>query len=661
MSEDQRESLRELMRRVDEVRGLSGRSDARVALDPGDADALRATLGELVGELEHSHRRLIETNVQLVSLREVASSMVNMVDASQTTRTVTRYLARAFGFEEVFLLLLDPEKERLEGTWTRGGGHDHSLPLELPVLGEQGAIARALWLNRTVAHHAAQRHPAAFLPEGHPLQETLSRLGAVVCVPLQRSHTLLPGGETHELCGARCILGDASVLVPPPGPAAATWAADREERQRHCLRCEFLPLLGVLGVARTGEGLRGGSPASFSTSDITMLESIALSIAPVVENASLTQELRRSERFREHVLDSMAGALVAVDMRGEVLTFNRAAEDLLGVREAEVLGRPFGELVGVDGEAALHATLEHGREAVREEVLLRARDGTPVPVSLTTSLLRNEKRAVYGAIATFVDLTPLKRAEEHARQLDRLAALGRFTSSVAHEIRNPLTGIAAGVQYLSRGIGPGDPQREHHDFILNEIRRLDRIVQDLFDITHPRKLQFLVQPVGETVQRALQCIEALATPRNVTVTLELAPRTPPVPHDPDQLEQVLINLLKNAVEASPPGATVHLRVGAVPVATAARGRALAGRARPVPDPPGVRIQVEDQGCGIDPETLKTLFEPFFTTKPGGTGLGLYISHDIVKRHGGRLAVTSEPGRGTTFTVELPLENQGGTL
>ena len=85
--------------------------------------------------------------------------------------------------------------------------------------------------------------------------------------------------------------------------------------------------------------------------------------------------------------------------------------------------------------------------------MLRARDGSPVPVSFTTSLLRNERRVVYGAIASFVDLTPLKRAEEHARQLDRLAALGRFTSSVAHEIRNPLTGIAAGVQYLSRSIG----------------------------------------------------------------------------------------------------------------------------------------------------------------------------------------------------------------
>jgi signal transduction histidine kinase len=98
-----------------------------------------------------------------------------------------------------------------------------------------------------------------------------------------------------------------------------------------------------------------------------------------------------------------------------------------------------------------------------------------------------------------------------------------------------------------------------------------------------------------------------------------------------------------------------------PAAGVRRGRGGSAHARAAPGPPGVQIQIEDQGCGIAPEAQHTLFEPFFTTKPGGSGLGLYISHDIVKRHGGRLAVHSEPGRGTTFTVELPLENHGGTL
>ena len=380
-------------------------------------------------------------------------------------------------------------------------------------------------------------------------------------------------------------------------------------------------------------------------SDVSQLESIALSVAPVVENARLTHELRRSERFRQHVLDSMGSALVAVNMGGEILTFNRAAEELLGVHEADVLGQPFGARFGPDGELLLRDALENGREAQRVETMLRTHEGSAVPVRLTTSLLRDERRAVYGAIATFMDLTALKRAEEHAQRLDRLAALGRFTSSVAHEIRNPITGISAGIQYLSGSLEGDAEQRENMDFILREMKRLDRIVQDLFDVTHPRQLELRPMSVEEAVRFAVQCLDAQRAQRGVALEVDVAAGAPPVPHDGEQLQQVLINLLKNALEASPQGAT--LRVSVTPWWS--RGKLS-----------GTEIQVRDQGPGIAPEHLRTIFEPFFTTKPGGSGLGLYISHDIVKRHGGSLSVSSDPGRGTTFTVELPADGQGGS-
>jgi PAS domain S-box-containing protein len=502
-------------------------------------------------------------------------------------------------------------------------------------------MTRSLWLNRTLWPRDLAHHPVASLPDGHPLGDVLDGVDAALCVPMQRSQALLPGGEAHELCGAQCILGDASLLVPPPGPSADGWAYEREQRQAHCLDCDWMPQLGVIGIASRP----GGRP--ISAEDGMLLESIALSVAPVVENARLNQELRRSERFREHVLDSMSSGLVVVDLQGRLLTFNRTAEQLLGHRAAEVVGHPVGEVLGEEAERAIRDTLEHGRLALRQEAMLQVAGGAPLPVSLTTSLLRHEGRNVYGAIATFLDLTPLKRVEEHARRLDRLAALGRFTSSVAHEIRNPLAGVAAGVQYLSRALGPDGPQRENLQFIENEIRRLDRIVQDLFDVTHPRKLQPRVLPLEETVRRALRCVEPRLAERQVRVELEVAARTPPVPHDPDQLEQVFINLVKNAAEASPPGGAVHVSVDATRGADAAlRGPAVAARVR-------------DEGPGIQADHLKTVFEPFFTTKQGGSGLGLYISHDIVKRHGGSLSVQSESGSGATFIVELPLEPNGG--
>jgi PAS domain S-box-containing protein len=641
MDAAKRETLSSLLRRIDDVRGLSGRPDSGLALDPSDPDNVLATLGELVEELERSHRRLIETNVQLVSLREVASSMVSARDAAETTRTVTRYLSHAFGFPDVLLGLADRERRTLSGTWTsRRNGREQSVSFEVPLLGDGGALVRSFWLNRTLWQRDVRRHPLAILPDGHPLGDVLDGVEAALCVPLQRSQTLVPGDDAHELCGARCILGDTANLVPPPGPAAERWAYEREERQAGCLACEQMPQLGVIGIAsRRGERTIGNE-------DSMLLESIALSVAPVVENAKLAQDLRRSERFREHVLDSMASGLIVVDLQGRILTFNHTAEQLLGWTETALLQRPMGEVLGEEAERLVRGTLEQGRLALRQEVTLRTASGSRLPASLTTSLLRHEGRNVYGTIITFLDLTPLKRAEEQARRLDRLAALGRFTSSVAHEIRNPLTGIAAGVQYLSRALGGDGPQRENLQFIENEIRRLDRIVQDLFDVTHPRKLQARLLPLEETVARAQRCVEASCAEKGVTIESSVAPRTPPVPHDPDQMEQVFINLLKNAAEASPSGGAIRISVQQGPGTNGFSG-------------PAVVARIRDQGPGIQPEHLKTVFEPFFTTKQGGSGLGLYISHDIVKRHGGNLSVHNEPARGATFAVELPLAPDGG--
>jgi len=641
MDAGKREALSSLLRRIDDVRGLSGRPDSGVDLDPNNPDNVLATLGELVEELERSHRRLIETNVQLVSLREVASSMVSARDAAETTRTVTRYLSHAFGFPDVLLGLVDRERRSLSGTWTsRRNGREQSVTFEVPLLGDGGALVRSFWLNRTVWQRDVRRHPLLVLPDGHPLGDVLDGVESALCVPLQRSQTLVPGEDAHELCGARCILGDTTILAPPPGPSAERWAYEREERQAACLACELMPQLGVIGVAaRRGE-------REIGTEDSLMLESIALSVAPVVENARLAQDLRRSERFREHVLDSMVSGLIVVDLQGRVLTFNHTAEQLLGYSESAVMHHPVGEVLGEEAERLVRGTLEHGRLALRQEVPLRTEAGSRLPASLTTALLRHEGRNVYGTIITFLDLTPIKRAEDHARRLDRLAALGRFTSSVAHEIRNPLAGIAAGVQYLSRALGGDGPQRENLQFIENEIRRLDRIVQDLFDVTHPRRLQPRLLPLEDTVTRALRCVEPICAERGVRAESSVTPHTPPVPHDPDQMEQVLINLLKNAAEASPQGGVIK-----VTVQPGIASNGLTG--------PAVVAKVRDQGPGIQPEHLKTVFEPFFTTKQGGSGLGLYISHDIVKRHGGSLTVQNEPARGATFTVELPLASDGG--
>jgi signal transduction histidine kinase len=223
--------------------------------------------------------------------------------------------------------------------------------------------------------------------------------------------------------------------------------------------------------------------------------------------------------------------------------------------------------------------------------------------------------------------------EERIRQLDRLAALGRFASSVAHELRNPLTGIATGVQYLSRGFPEGDDRHESVAFILREVVRLNQIVQDLFTASRPRDLRLEPVSIRDVAERALRGLNPTPQDAGVTIVLEGADDWPGIVADADQLLQVFLNLIQNAVQATEAGGRIVVRAK--------------------PDGPGVAIEVEDTGAGIRPEDLQRVFDPFFTTRARGTGLGLFVTHSIVQRHRGSIEALSELGKGTLFRVRLP--------
>jgi PAS domain S-box-containing protein len=645
---DQREALKTLLSRVDEVRSLSSLPPVVTDGNADEAEILLTTATELVDELERSHRQLIETNVQLVSLREVASSTVTSSGGEQTTRTVATYLLKAFTFREVFLCLAHPEEEMLSGTWARLGdnGKVTTHLLRVPMISETGVVNRAVWENRTVAIRDAKTNPPFFVNLNHSLHDALEELGSYTVVPLQRSRTPEPTDEVVDACPPNCAFqpGSPPDHVPPPG-AGPDWEEQRDTHRRRCLECNRFPVLGVIAVGSAGPG-PGLNPA-----EVTLLESVALSVAPVLENAQLNMDLRKNQRFLDHILNSMSAGLLAVGHDGHILTFNRAAEELTGHQAGYVVGETLELIFPPDARSLIDSTLETGREFLRVETNLKQAPGGEVPISLSSSLLRDERRQVYGVIAAFNDLTPIKRMEERIRQLDRLAALGRFTSSAAHEIRNPLAGIAAGVEYLSKALGENAELQEHLRFIQNEISRLDRIVGDLFTVTHPQKLSPRSVDVCELIDRSLQSIGAIVEQHHVTVEWERPDAECPISIDPDQMQQVLINLIKNAVEASPEGEMVRVCV--------ANGVVEPEGMHHIAGEETINITIEDKGPGIPPEHVGRLFEPFFTTKGSGTGLGLYVSHDIVKRHGGNLRVRSEPGGGARFTIELPLESSNG--
>jgi signal transduction histidine kinase len=260
--------------------------------------------------------------------------------------------------------------------------------------------------------------------------------------------------------------------------------------------------------------------------------------------------------------------------------------------------------------------------------------------------LYDEDRRIQGTIAVFVDITRIKSMEQQIAHLDKLAALGRFSSSMAHEIRNPLAGIVAGLQYLRRVGGISDDQSENLGFILNEVNRIDRLITDILNVIQVKDLVYQPVDPDKLVKNSISIVRDAAEQKSVDIVTEFPEHVQTIMIDYDRITQVLINLLKNAVEASSAGDTVTVRVSYPTDVSDVLFDEIQNF---------VIIEIEDHGVGFTEDEKGKIFEPFFTTKSEGTGLGLYVSHSIIERHGGYVAVESSKGQGALFSVYLPVE------
>ena len=233
--------------------------------------------------------------------------------------------------------------------------------------------------------------------------------------------------------------------------------------------------------------------------------------------------------------------------------------------------------------------------------------------------------------------------EQQLRRAETLAVAGKLTSGIAHEVGTPLNIISGRAEILLRGLAPDHPGRPDLEVIVAQTDRISAIIRSLLDTVRQQKPE--IQPVAVPVllDRVVPLMEHMARRRGVSMSATAAPPLPDVAADPNQVQQVLINLIVNALEATPRGGRIGIETWACPN----DGR------------PGVALAVSDTGSGIPADAIGHVFEPFFTTKPQGqgTGLGLSICRDILREHGGTLAVQSREGQGTTFTAWLPVHEE----
>jgi signal transduction histidine kinase len=241
-----------------------------------------------------------------------------------------------------------------------------------------------------------------------------------------------------------------------------------------------------------------------------------------------------------------------------------------------------------------------------------------------------------------VDITALDLMQTRLRRAERLATLGQVAAGIAHEIRNPLVGIGSTTSLLLDDTAPSDGRRADLEVILQETKRLDRIVNQIIDYARPREIVALAFDMAQLVQEVTKVLDDIRIRKQVTIRLAVPAGLYTIQADRDQFKQVLLNVMQNAIEATSPGGLIT-----VSVAQLAHGVEQ-----------GLEIAVTDQGSGISPAHLPHVFEPFFTSgKPRGTGLGLAICRNILDAHGGDITLESEVGNGTTVRVWCPLRQQ----
>ena len=368
-----------------------------------------------------------------------------------------------------------------------------------------------------------------------------------------------------------------------------------------------------------------------------------------------SRELAETVAYLERLIESSMDGILACDAEGKVITFNRSMEAMLGIERTDVLQRT--ALDRIFSPAAYRRLMEdlprNGYGGVDRLMLyeteLLDRHGRPLPVQLSAAVLTEDGRSA-GLVCFFRDLRRIHRLEremaDQARLLhqDKMMSLGRLAASVAHEINNPLSGILNYIRLMLRTFAKGPlPEEKHRRFagylevMEAETARCSAIVSSRLTFSRRSPITVADVSINDIMDRSIVLARHRLELAGIDLTTRIAPDLPQVSGDANQLQQSLLNLIFNAVDAMPGGG--RLTLAAMKNETA----------------DGVIIHVTDTGGGIPEDVRPHIFEPFFTTKPDGHGIGLGLSttYGIIERHGGTLTAAGRPGQGTTFEIRLP--------
>jgi two-component system sensor histidine kinase HydH len=341
--------------------------------------------------------------------------------------------------------------------------------------------------------------------------------------------------------------------------------------------------------------------------------------------------LTRVKAFSDNVIQNMPAGLITLDPDMNLTSFNRTARDIFKAEDTIDIPGPMLEMAGRSRDT---------KQTVSDEIRIASAEDRKLRLDISVSPIFTESMEIEGFMILFKDLTELAELKNEIEKNRRLAAVGKLAGGIAHEIRNPLSSIKGFATYFKERYKTVDQDRQTAEIMVSETERLDRSVTQLLEFAKPMAVSVKEVPVRSLFNHALSLVKHDLVKHSVIPGISIETERETIRTDPDRINQVLLNLFLNSIDAMENGGDLDLTV------------------RDLEDGSGVAIEVEDSGIGIDPEHIDHIFDPYFTSRPQGTGLGLSMVQKTVEALGGEIRVESRKGEGTCFTIKLPRqENQ----
>nr|WP_010192343.1 ATP-binding protein [Bacillus sp. m3-13] len=351
----------------------------------------------------------------------------------------------------------------------------------------------------------------------------------------------------------------------------------------------------------------------------------------VSERRKMEKDLRESEqKFRKIFNNAMDGILLW-DNKCNIIDANPNASKILGLSKEELMNNSLHWYIQHDQLKVIQSQWEECPESeeLSGEVCLEGERGAKI---IEYSAKKNVIEGLHMTI--FRNITEKREMENQLRKSDTLTVVGELAAGIAHEIRNPMTALKGFIQLLQNSMGE-DQYAMYFDVITSELKRIESIITEFLVLAKPQAISYQRKNATVIMKETLDLLSAQASLENVQFITSIEEGLPDIYCEPNQLKQVFINILKNAIEVMPKGGTVSVALEKI-------------------EGEQVLISIRDEGTGIPEDKLKKLGEPFYTTKERGTGLGLMVSYKIVEEHNGTIEVSSKLGKGTTFHIKLPI-------